>query len=294
MKYSIVIVTYNRCELLKEAVTCALSQQVKPSHIIIVNNNSTDGTKEYLDSIKNSLIVVKHLKENCGGAGGFYYGIKLAHRLGDDWHLIIDDDAMLSKDYVLKLSRFIKKYDNIGCVAGTVVTDGNIVTDHRQKMAYPGFRFKKIPKEEYKKKVFTCDTASFCGIMIKDSIVGKIGYPQKDYFIWYDDTEYCVRIRKYTKIAVVTSAILNHKTAQAQETWPRHYTWKDYYGIRNRIQMVDTHGNIVDKVYNRVYMWVNIWLRNKLFSLVKLHGEDWSFELDTYNKAIKSIKKCNE
>ena len=49
--------------------------------------------------------------------------------------------------------------------------------------------------------------------MIKDSIVAKIGYPQKDYFIWYDDTEYCVRIRKYTKIAVVTSAILNHKTA---------------------------------------------------------------------------------
>ncbi len=290
MKYSIVIVTYNRCELLKEAVECALAQSIRPSHVVIVNNNSTDGTKEYLDSINNSAVVIRNLKENVGGAGGFYYGIKLAHELGDDWHLIIDDDAMLSRDYVYRLGQFIVRYSDIGCVAGTVMTDGKIITDHRQRMTYPGFRFKKIDKSEYQKKVFLCDTASFCGIMIKDSIVASIGYPQKDYFIWYDDTEYCVRIRKVTRIAVVTSAKLNHKTVLTQAEWPRHYTWKDYYGIRNRILMVNKHGNIIDKIYNRLYIFLNVWCRNKIFGMVRFHGYDWKFELETYKKAIKSLK----
>uniref|UniRef100_UPI0040289A9D glycosyltransferase n=1 Tax=Lachnospira sp. TaxID=2049031 RepID=UPI0040289A9D len=118
MKYSVIIVTYNRCELLKEAVECALNQSVKPSHIVIINNASDDGTYEYLKKLNKDYkggtsLVIKTLKKNTGGAGGFYYGLKAAHQLGDDWHVIIDDDAMLELDFMYRISGAIKIYKDV-------------------------------------------------------------------------------------------------------------------------------------------------------------------------------------
>ena len=42
MKYSIVIVTYNRCDLLKECITCALQQTIAATHIVVIDNACTE------------------------------------------------------------------------------------------------------------------------------------------------------------------------------------------------------------------------------------------------------------
>ena len=52
MKIGVVIVTYNRLDKLKIALKSYENQKIKPKYILVVNNNSTDGTKEYLDSWK--------------------------------------------------------------------------------------------------------------------------------------------------------------------------------------------------------------------------------------------------
>ena len=53
MKYSVnaVVVTCNRCELLKQAIDALLNQTYPLNKIVIINNASTDGTKEYLDNV---------------------------------------------------------------------------------------------------------------------------------------------------------------------------------------------------------------------------------------------------
>lgn len=149
----------------------------------------------------------------------------------------------------------------------------------------------KIPLEEYQKESFYCDTASFCGLMIRDEVIARIGYPQKEYFIWYDDTEYCVRIREISPIMVIPAAVLNHKTVFKPMDWPRHYTWKDYYGIRNRMHMVRTHGNLWDYVVLRLLLWTGSGMRNRIFALVHLHHEDWKEEVSIYKRGIRDGKK---
>ena len=52
MKIGVVIVTYNRLEKLKIALESYEKQKVKPKYILVVNNNSNDGTKEYLEQWK--------------------------------------------------------------------------------------------------------------------------------------------------------------------------------------------------------------------------------------------------
>ena len=65
-----IIVTYNRLQLLKGAVN-ALRNQSCGSTIVVVNNGSTDGTREYLDSQKDLTAIHQ---DNSGGSGGFFTG----------------------------------------------------------------------------------------------------------------------------------------------------------------------------------------------------------------------------
>ena len=71
-----VVVTYNRKELLKEAIDALLMQSVAEADVLVVDNASTDGTKDYIaDYIDQGQIIYINTGENLGGAGGFNFGI---------------------------------------------------------------------------------------------------------------------------------------------------------------------------------------------------------------------------
>lgn len=236
-KYGIVIVTYNRLNLLKECVEHCLLQTCPPAHIFIVDNCSTDGTYGYLSKLaeEESIIHVIHLDENTGGAGGFYSGIVAVANSNIDWVMLIDDDAILDYDCMEKMdpTNAINKSEAYACV---VMSHGKVDLEHRRNSKG------KVPIEEYRKKEFTCQYATFCGLMIKTSLIKKIGFPEKDYFIWFDDTEYCIRINKYSHIIVCTEALLNHKNiTEPIMRGHRRASWKTYYGTRNHIHALKKH-----------------------------------------------------
>ena len=62
-----VIVTYNRVQKLKKAYIAACREPL--SGIVIVNNASTDGTKEWLESVQSTKLTFINASENTGGAG---------------------------------------------------------------------------------------------------------------------------------------------------------------------------------------------------------------------------------
>lgn len=246
MKYGVVIVTYNRLELLKECIACCENQTKAFDKIIIVNNCSTDGTGEYLAGYENqSQFIISHQKDNLGGAGGFRVGMAIAEKQDLDWVLIIDDDAMIALDYIQKCDRVIHRYPNIAACSGTVYTDGKIQTNHRRIVANRLLHLEKnVPLVAYEKKCFRYDLATFCGLMVRRDIIEKIGLPKAEYFIWYDDTEYSMRLRRYGGIVNVNAAHLNHKTvlpSGKQEGFFARMNWRTYYGHRNRMDAVKQH-----------------------------------------------------
>ena len=54
MKFGVIIVTYNRLELLKECINCVLGQTVPFSRVCIVDNHSSDGTGAYLEGLTDA------------------------------------------------------------------------------------------------------------------------------------------------------------------------------------------------------------------------------------------------
>jgi GT2 family glycosyltransferase len=92
-----------------------------------------------------------------------------------------------------------------------------------------------------------------CGsVIMSNELIKQIGAPHDDFFIWYDDIEYALRIRLYSKIINVSQAIITHHThwVDVHSTYPAD--WREYYWIRNRTVTV--------KELGRNRLMVNVWL----------------------------------
>lgn len=291
-KYAVIIVTYNRELLLRECIDNVKNQIIVPDSIIIVNNASTDGTYEYLEELtkKSELFDIIHLSKNTGGAGGFAKGIECALQKDVDSVLIIDDDAMIEKDYMQKILQIRLQNPQYRAFAGTVKINERIDTFHRRNLQKAGLISRNCKEWEYGQPSFACDIASFCGMVVDTGLIRQIGLPHAEYFIWYDDTEYSLRIHQYSKILVVTAAVLNHKTSQNVILHPRRYDWKDYYAVRNRLLMVREHGNFIDRMVNFIDLFIHIIFRNWIFAIIKRDNYNWEYERSLVSKAIKNAK----
>lgn len=294
-KYAIVIVTYNRKQLLHECIENVQKQTMQASSIIIINNASTDTTGSYLETLQkeNTIYDIVNLPENIGGAGGFAKGIERSLEKNVDCVLLIDDDAMIAEDYMEQVLQARQSEPAYQAFAGTVKTNDIIDTFHRRTISKVGMLFHNCSEEEYQQPYFLCEVASFCGMVLDISLIKQIGLPHAEYFIWHDDAEYSLRVRKYGKFLVVTNAVLNHKTKQNTTTFPRRYNWKDYYAVRNRIWMLREHGTLADRFVNWMDLFIHVIFRNWLFGVVKRDGYDWKNEKDMVKKAVRDADKLN-
>lgn len=294
-KYVIVVVTYNRERLLQECINKALDQTVRPDSIIIVNNASTDKTRAYLDKIDDGsgIIDIINLPKNIGGAGGFAKGIECAVKKNVECILIIDDDAMIEKDYMERILQARQEKSEYEAFAGMVKVNDKIDTFHRKTVSVVGMLLRNCREEEYQRRYFECDIASFCGMVLDIKLIKRIGLPYSGYFIWHDDAEYSMRIRKYSKFLVVTGAVLIHKSKTNELVQPRRYDWREYYAIRNRILMVKEHGTTMDKILNAVHLFIHVIFRNWLFRLIKRDHYDWRYENSIVKEAVRDAKRYN-
>ena len=122
-----IIVTFNRLDKLKLTIEKSLQEDFY--NIIIVNNFSNDGTKEFLDTLDNTKFIVKHLNNNIGGAGGFNMGFDIALKeTQSDWVVCFDDDAYPQLGAIHHFSQ-LELDDSIVAVAGAVyLPNGSVST----------------------------------------------------------------------------------------------------------------------------------------------------------------------
>lgn len=238
-----VVVTYNRLALLKDAIE-ALKVQTEPSDILVVNNGSTDGTKEYLDG-QTELLVIH--QENLGGAGGFYAGMKYAAEKGYDFAWVMDDDVIPDVDALKSLKDaydFLSVKEKVGFLCSTVVNREGIPVNN------PNVDLKRnktgdVSWNKYLSEgVVGVSSATFVSVFVPCSIIFEVGLPYKEFFIWGDDTEYTNRISaKYSSFLVGRSVVKHLRNGGAIDL----LTLKD----KNRIKMYKY--SIRNNLYNNKY-----------------------------------------
>lgn len=239
-----VVVTYNRIELLKRTVRCL--QQNKPvSSIVVVNNGSTDSTAEWLET-QPELIVIN--QANVGGSGGFYAGMRYAYQAGADWIWCMDDDVFPHADCLEQLLLHAGRED-IGILAPRRLQEGKLFTHEFQGYnlinPFVSMYTGKLSKQTVTEPV-EIQGAAFEGPFIRREVVEKIGYPNKDLFIFCDDTDYCLRtVKAGYKILYVPAALMDKEKFFSDDSWSernKKKKWKRFYQIRNSAYLNHHYG----------------------------------------------------
>lgn len=253
MRLVAVVVTHNRLEKLKKCIEKTLSESVQ---IVVVDNNSTDGTKEWLDSLADTRIFVHRSPKNIGGAGGFAIGMKIALRhFNPDWLVCFDDDAYPQQGALASFLAADKR--GMAVAAAAVYTKNDEICEMNRPSMNPFSDIKLLIKtmcsvligrsHEQFHITDSCyqasdpmqiDVASFVGFFIRGSVVSELGFPREELFIYGDDVLYSLLLNQNgKKMYFLPTVKFVHECETYREERCFTLLWKGYYLYRNGIEI---------------------------------------------------------
>ena len=183
MEIAVVLVTFNRLKNLKVTLDKYVNQNKLPKYIVVVDNASTDGTREYLNEWKKKNIQgiekkVITANRNLGGSGGFALGIEEGCKLDCDYIFLADDDAVPEENMLSELERQSKRIPDkkIAALCTAIYNYDKHEYMHRCniKKNIFGIKFKGLPESEYSKPFFKVDVLTFVGACISKEVAKKI------------------------------------------------------------------------------------------------------------------------
>ena len=234
-----VVVTYNRLNLLQRVVGSLKGQSKRLDKIYIINNGSTDGTKEWLDG-QTGLNVIH--QENVGGSGGFYRGIKEASKEECDWIWCMDDDVFPREDCLETLLNVAERHEKLGIVCPHRLMSGKTFVGEAKTLnltnPFSDMHNDMLTAQEVESnETIGIVGMAFEGPLIRKEVVEKIGLPNKDLFILYDDTDYSYRaVLAGYKVVVARDALMDKHDFQSNSSYREDKMknkWKLAYHIRN-------------------------------------------------------------
>ncbi|KAA9006792.1 glycosyltransferase [Histidinibacterium aquaticum] len=252
-----VVVTYNRLDKLKVTVDRLLESPAEHlSHLIVVDNASTDGTADWLSGLADPRVEILTLPENLGGAGGFEAGMRHATETYDpEWIVVMDDDARPEPG---TLTRFHAR-DRTGYDAWAAAVwypaetypEGRFCEMNRPWVNpfWHGDSFWKTmlrgrdgfhidPAHYRAEEPLPIDGGSFVGFFFSRRAVQLAGYPDARLFIYGDDVLYTLGLSAAGGTTAFDPELRwEHDCGTYADDKARVFSpaWKIYYAHRNSL-----------------------------------------------------------
>jgi len=233
-----VVVTRNRRELLREALDAIAAQTHPVDALLVVDNASSDGTREMLASTYDTAVVLR-LDRNEGGAGGFHEGLRAAHAAGHDLMWIMDDDVIAAPAALARLldaREASADHDPLLLGSKVVWIDGHV---HPMNAPIPAWKEPQLLVEaaELRTGLVPIRASTFPSLLIDRRAIDRYGLPDKRYFLWCDDLEYTARILRRDRGFLATDSVVLHKTPTAH-TAATGAGERYYFHVRNTLYML--------------------------------------------------------
>ena len=191
MIFSVIIPTYNREDILPKCIDSVLNQTFKEFELIIVDNGSTDNTKELIESYKQKDNRIKYIwQENSGSpAGSRNTGIKNA---SSEWIAFLDSDDYWYENKLQEVSNIINTVDdNIIAVSHYEDKEVNSMLTSLLKHG------EALTSKPYNELLFNGNSLSTSAMCVRRDKILDIGMfdTQKDYFA-VEDYDLWMRLSK--------------------------------------------------------------------------------------------------
>lgn len=229
---ALLLVTYNRPELLNSLLDKIMKFKWSYLDFVIVDNGSDTSTQAVLSNYTNELnLQVIRLKGNIGHGAGLTKGLEYLKEVRPklDYVVFLEDDS------IPKLPYFDYLLDKIKNTEYTMVSSaGSIV-----KLG------KRIKIESNQETIGIADFALFDGAIASFQDLIRVGFPVTDWFMMFDDFEYCYRIRK---AGYLIGVVDNPYVEILHQGWgggsSHSHLWRSYYQSRNFVHFVRAHFSV--------------------------------------------------
>ncbi|HTY91609.1 MAG TPA: glycosyltransferase family 2 protein [Methanocella sp.] len=210
-----------------------------PSYrILVADNGSMDGSVEAIRSAFPGVRVVEN-GANLGFAGGNNIAIRQALQDGADYVLLLNNDTEADPGFLSRLVEAAESDPNIG-IAGSKIyyysepkrlwyAGGSVNlwkgdTHHIGENQLDGGQYDEAKDTDY---------VSGCAMLIKRQVIEDIGLLDERMFLYYEDSDYCMRARQQGyRVVYIPSSIVWHKVSG---TTGKIKDLQLFYGTRNML-----------------------------------------------------------
>lgn len=261
-KVGIILVNYNGKEYNEECINSILDSSYKNIEIIVVDNGSKDGSVEILKEVFKEKIELILTGKNLGFSGANNIGIEKALNDGCDYIVLLNNDTIIDRNLIGNMliasieehnsviSPKIYYYDNKKIIwsAGADIRWKKGVTDQRGINKIEDGSFNKREEVEF---------GTGCCLLIPSNIVKKVGMLSEEYFLYYEDTDYCMKIKEGGyKIVYEPTGVLYHKVSAS--TGGELSVGYIYYNTRNRLIFNNKYNKVSKIIYMTYFYFTRI------------------------------------
>ncbi len=307
-KVLIIIVTWNKKKYVVQLLDSIYQMDFDQTQfsILVVDNASTDDTVITLKEKFPNIQLIEN-KENLGGTGGFNSGISWALEQQEntfDYLWLLDNDVVVHNQTLFYLIQTLEKEQDAAICGSTMmqldfpwrINEMGAFVDlfrgelnlHRHLKKIPKLKKKKIKqliksKIDLSKKLSDCpkyqdvDYVAAASLLIKTSVAREAGL-WDDYFIHFDDVEWCLRISELGyRVLVSSQSVIWHLSAHAKIP-----TWILYYDNRNILYLLEKHSTF-ETVKKKIF-----WIKMKAIYLSIIGKNDLAL---LHIQAIRDYRK---
>ena len=255
-KVYIILLNYNGW---KDTVECVKSLAVikgTDTHIVVVDNCSTDDSVEKLKAELPDEVTLLQADENNGFSAGNNIGIRYALKNQADYVLLLNNDTVTDQDFLTPLVEFASRTPDCGCISSRIY-----YYYEKNKIWFDGGAFHpyNCRAEHYRfnedgSTVTGIHEATFisgCCMLIPATVIRKIGLMDERYFLYVEDTEYSLRIQKAGyKLYWDADHHFYHKVSASTGNKSK---LSQYYEIRNRYLIAEQYLTRSQRFSMRIY-----------------------------------------
>ena len=295
-KVYIIILNYNSGNETMECIRSIKNITYPNYKIVMVDNHSNDSSRTTISENFPEETLIS-CDENRGYAAGNNIGIKYALEAGAEYICLLNSDVIVERDFLEPLIETLVSDSKIGMV-GPCICDyyhrdiiqamgANINLCTGLAMGkYKGKMFNEIKEESLK-----VDYLGGACFIFKKSVVDKIGLIPENYFLFYEETEFCLKAERagFSLFCLPSSRVYHKRSATISKFKGLSY----FFLNKNRIVFMRRNANFIQKLIFTVYIIIETFgrmlIRGESSKLFKIYIT--GLKADLNNMDIEEVEK---
>lgn len=254
---SVILVNYNGTKDTIDCVKSLLNVEYDNFRIVIADNASKHPITRADDAVlQDSRVEILTIDQNLGFAGGNNYAIKYEKEHFDpSYYLLLNNDTVVEPGFIKNMVRKAEMETDIGLVCGKIYLysdpeafwyAGGAIDISTGVTSHYGAKEREQGQYDVDREV---TFATGCLWLIPQKTIEEVGLMNEDYFLYYEDADYCCRIlNNGLKLMYCHDAVIYHKVSG---TTGSYSDLERYYMVRNGLLFVHRYATSKMKAYSK-------------------------------------------